>query len=100
MFKLTAKFDADLLLYSFSHFELNEHIVHMPGHLLTHLLTHECLPCSRMHVPVHSHWLPGYTGVTETVLIILTKTEFFQCSYIYIYTYMRIHTYTHTHMAI
>ena len=29
MFKLNAKFDADLLLYSLSHFEYNSHTVHM-----------------------------------------------------------------------
>ena len=29
MFKLNAKFDADLMLYSLSHFECNSHTVHM-----------------------------------------------------------------------
>ena len=29
MFKLNAKYDADLLFYSFSHFECNSHTVHM-----------------------------------------------------------------------
>ena len=39
MFKLNAKFDSDLLLYSFSHFECNSHIVHMltQWHLLPSL---------------------------------------------------------------
>ena len=36
MFKLNAKFDADLLLYSCNHFELDSHTVHM--------LTQQCLP--------------------------------------------------------
>ena len=35
MFKFKAKFDADLLLYSLSHFEYNSHTVHM--------LTQQCL---------------------------------------------------------
>ena len=36
MFKLNTKFDADLLLYSLSHFECSDHTVHM--------LTHQSLP--------------------------------------------------------
>ena len=36
MFKLHTKFDADLLLYSLSHFECDGHTVHM--------LTQQCLP--------------------------------------------------------
>ena len=28
--------------------------------------------CSRMHIPVHSPWLPGYIDVMQTVLILLT----------------------------
>ena len=74
MFKLNTKFDADLLLYMLSHFECNSHTVHT--------LTQWCLPppltstwnchCSHRHMPVHSPWLPGYTDVTQTTLIILT----------------------------
>ena len=76
MLKLNAKFDADLLLYSLSHFECDGHTVHMltqwclPS-LLTNtaessLFTHAC-------VPVHSPWLPGYTDVVQTILLVLTK---------------------------
>ena len=32
---------------------------------------------SRMHIPVHSPWLPGYTDVTQTIFIILTMTGTF-----------------------
>ena len=30
-----------------------------------------------MYIPVHSPWLPGYTDVTQTILIILTMTDLF-----------------------
>ena len=30
--------------------------------------------CSCVHIPVHSPWLPGYTEVTQTILIILPVT--------------------------
>ena len=37
-----------------------------------HWLVQGCRHCSCMHIPVHSHWLPGYIDVTHTILIILT----------------------------
>ena len=33
--------------------------------------------CSRMCIPVHSPWLPGYIDVVQTVLVILTMVDFF-----------------------
>ena len=33
--------------------------------------------CSRIHIPVHSPWLPGYTNVTQAVLLILTMARLF-----------------------
>ena len=33
--------------------------------------------CSRMCVPVHSPWLPGYVDVTQTILVILTVAGLF-----------------------
>ena len=33
--------------------------------------------CSRMQIPGHSHWLPGYMDVTQTVLVILTIAGLF-----------------------
>ena len=33
--------------------------------------------CSRMCIPVHSPWWPGYINVTQTVLIILTMAGLF-----------------------
>ena len=39
-----------------------------------------------MCIPVHSPWLPGYTDVVQTVLIILTMLDFFWTDY-YIYIY-------------
>ena len=79
LFKLNAKFDANSLLYLFSHFVCGGHTVHM--------LTQRCLlppltnavngRCSCMCVPVHSPWLPGYISVMLTILIILTMAGLF-----------------------
>ena len=33
--------------------------------------------CSHMCIPVHSPWLPGYIGVTQIILVILTMPGFF-----------------------
>ena len=73
MFKLKAKSNADLLLYSLSHFECDSRTLHM--------LTQWCLPptltstgnsSSRMRIPVFSPWLPGYIDVVQTIPIMLT----------------------------
>ena len=58
MFKLNAKFDADSLLYSLSHFECDSHTVHMltQGHLLHPWLVQWSCHCSLIHSP----WLPGF----------------------------------------
>ena len=77
MFKFNAKFEADLLLYSLSHFECNSHTVHM--------LTQQCLlpPLTRtvksslfthVHSSPHSvaarlHW--------QAILVILTMAGLF-----------------------
>ena len=42
-----------------------------------HWLVQWRCPCARMHIPVHSPWLPGYVDVTQTVLVILTMTGLF-----------------------
>ena len=46
-------------------------------HLPPLLTSSESHHCSRMHIPVHSPWLPGYTAVTQPILITLTKTGLF-----------------------
>ena len=33
--------------------------------------------CARMHIPVHSPGLPGYTDVTQTILLMLTMVGLF-----------------------
>ena len=79
MFMLNAKFDGDLLIYSLSHFECDGHTVHMltqrslPPHWLIQWSCH----CSHMRIPVHCHWLPGYIGVMQTILIILSMAGLF-----------------------
>ena len=79
MFKLNAKFDADSLLYSLSHFECNGHTVHtltqwFPPPPLTSTVK---LSLFNMHIPGHSPWLPGYIYVTQTFLLILTMAGLF-----------------------
>ena len=75
MFKLNAKFDADSLLYSLSHFECDGHTIHMLTQL--HLPTPLNGMCSHVQIPVHSPWLPGYIDVVQTILIILTIVGLF-----------------------
>ena len=78
MFKLNAKFDANSLLYSLSHFQCNGHTVHMLNSVyLPHWLVWWGHHCSCMHIPVHSPRLLGYTDVTQTTLIILTMAGLF-----------------------
>ena len=79
MFKLHAKFDADLLFFSLNYFACDNHTVHM--------LTQQCLSPSLTSTvksslftyahSSHSPWLPGYIGVTQTVLVILTTAGLF-----------------------
>ena len=42
-----------------------------------HWLVQWSHPCSHMHIPVLSPWLPGYTDVAQTILVILTMVGFF-----------------------
>ena len=46
---------------------------HLPPHWLVQWSRH----CSRMHIPVHSRWLPGYISVMQTILVVLTMTGLF-----------------------
>ena len=79
MFQLNAKFEADLVFYSLSHFECNSHTVHMltQQHLSPPLTSPvKSLLFMQVH-PVHSLWLPGYINVAQTVLVILTMVRLF-----------------------
>ena len=96
MFKLMAKFDAELLLYSLSCFEWDGHTVHMltQQHLWPHWLVQWSQHCSCMHIPVHSPWLSGYINVTQIVLVILTVPGLFlDRLYLSVYLYREIHIY-------
>ena len=86
MFKINAKFDADLLLYSLSHFECEGHIVHM--------LTQWHLPPTltstvKSSLFTHAHSSPlslaaRLHDVTQTILVILTMAGVFldiPCTY-------------------
>ena len=79
MLKLSAKFDADLLLYLLSHFECNGHTVHMlTQQHLPPPLTSTVRSSLFTHVhSVHSLWLPGCINVVQTILIILTMAGLF-----------------------
>ena len=63
--------------------------------------------CSPMRMPVHSLWLPGYSDVVQTVLVMLTIVRlFFWTDYIHMCVYMcacvyaclciYVYVYTHT----
>ena len=89
MFQLNAKFYADPLLYSLSHFECDAlNGIHRP-----HWLVQWCHHCSHMNIPVHSPWLPGYIDVSQSVLVILSMVGLFLDRFrIYgILTYMDTH---------
>ena len=62
-----------------SHFECDSHIVHMlTRQVSTAPLTNTMKSSLFMHAhTVHCPWLPGYTDVAQTVVIILTTTELF-----------------------
>ena len=67
------------LLYLLSHFECNGHTVYTSlncGYCL-HWLIQWSHHCSHMLIPVHFPWLPGYTDVRQTILIILTMLGLF-----------------------
>ena len=79
MFKLNAIFDVASLLYSLNHFERDGHTVQMliKGIYHPHWLVQWSCHCSPMSIPVHSPWIPGYTNVTQTILIVLAMAWFF-----------------------
>ena len=73
MFKLNAKFGADLLLYSLILNVMATQYTCLPNNVYCpHWLAQWSCHCSHMHIPVHSLRLPGYINVAQTVLIILT----------------------------
>ena len=79
LFKLNTRFDADSLLYLLSHFECDNHTVHMftQQHLVPPLTRTVKLSLFTHVHTVHSPWLPGYADVTQTILIILTMAGLF-----------------------
>ena len=55
-----------------------------------HWLVQRSCHCSGTHIPGHSPWLPGYTDVALTILVILTMAGLFPdrphiASYLFIY---------------
>ena len=90
MFKLNAKFDTDLLLYSVilngtaTQYTSSLNDIYHPHWLgqWSHHCLHRC-------IPVNSPWLPGYIDIIQTVLIILTMPElFWDIPHLYIYIYI------------
>ena len=78
MFKLNAKFDADLLFYLLIlNMMATQYTCSLNGFYSLHWLVQWSSHCSRMCIPVHSPWLPSYIHVTQTVLVILTMAELF-----------------------
>ena len=79
MFKLNTKFGANWLFCLLSHFECDDHTVHMltQQHLLPPLTSRLKLSLFIICIPVHSPWLPSYMDVPPTILIILTVAGLF-----------------------
>ena len=79
MFKLHANFDADSFLYSLSHFECDNHTLHVltPQHLPPPLTTTVKWSLFRHEHSSPLSLVPGYINVTRTVLITLTMTGLF-----------------------
>ena len=69
-----------------------QHTLSLNGVYRPHWLVQWSRHCSHMHIPVHSPWQPGYTDVTETV-VILTMAGIFPDRLC-----VCIHTYSHTYM--
>ena len=66
MFKLKAKLDADLLLYSvILNVMATQYTCSLSSIYHPHCLVQWSRQCSRMRIPVHSPWLPGYICLTN-----------------------------------
>ena len=89
MFKLNSKPDADS--FCIHSVILNAMATQYTGSLngiySSHWLVQWSRHCSCMCIPVHSPWLPGYTDVTETVLVILTRAGLFLADLIHLFSY-------------
>ena len=78
MFKLSAKFDADSLLYSvILNVMVTQYTWSLNGVYCCHWLVQWSLHCSSMHIPIHSPWLPGYISIIQAVLVILRMAGLF-----------------------
>ena len=78
MFKLNAKFDADSLLNSvILHAMMTQYARSLNSVYHPPWLVQGSRHCSHVSIPVHSPWLPGYIDVAQTILVILTISEFF-----------------------
>ena len=88
MFKLNAKFDADLLLYSVILSTMaTQYTCSLNGVYHLRWLVQWSCHCLRISIPVHSPWLPGYMNILQTVFIILIMAGLFPdrpCIYNYI----------------
>ena len=110
MFKLSAKFDAELFLYSLSHFECNDYTAHV--------LTQWCLPppltsAVKLSLFMHVHSSPLSLAASlhryvQTTAITLTMVWLFLdrfhiyavCTYIYKWIYINIHLYMFYHIKL
>ena len=91
MFKFKTKLDADSLLYSLSHFDATatQYTCSLNCVYRPHWLVQWGCHCSRVCIPLHWPWLPGYIDVAQTVLVMLTMIELFAD---------RLHIHTHTYI--
>ena len=71
MLKLHIKSVGDLLLYFLIlNATATQYTCSVNGLYHPHWLVQWIRHCSRMYIPVHSPWLPGYINVMQTILII------------------------------
>ena len=87
VFKLNATFDADSLLYTVTlNVVVTQYTCSLSGVYHPHWLVQWSHPCSHMHIPVLSPWLPGYTDVTQTILVQwldFFQADLVQCNYLW-----------------
>ena len=74
MFKFNAKFDADSVILNVM---TTQYTCSLNGAYHPHWLVQWRHHCSCMCIPIYSSWLPGYSNVTQTVLVILTMAGLF-----------------------
>ena len=90
MFKISAKSDANVLLYSPSilNVTVTQYTCSLNSVYCPHWLVQWSRQCSHVHIPVHSPWLPGYIDATQTTVVILTVVAFSRQTSLYVFIHL------------